>query len=49
MNKSYEEVTIETLKNRFTGKTSKTRTLLDVFTNHSEKMRVLVGMLFVIN
>jgi site-specific recombinase len=49
MTESYEEFKIQTLKNRFTGKTSKTRTLLDVFTNHSEKMRVLVGILFVIN
>jgi len=46
MTESGEEVTIETLKNRFTGKVGKTRTLLEVFTDHNEKMRVLVGQEF---
>lgn len=46
MNESDDLITAETLKNRFTGKTGKTKTLITVFTDHNEKMRVLVGQEF---
>jgi site-specific recombinase XerD len=46
MNESDDLITAETLKNRFTGKTGKTKTLITVFTDHNEKMRALVGQEF---
>jgi site-specific recombinase XerD len=41
-----EMVTAESLKNRFIGKTEKTRTLVAVFEDHNQKMRSLVGQEF---
>lgn len=38
MNESDDLITAETLKNRFTGKMGKTKTLISVFTEHNEKM-----------
>jgi integrase len=46
MNESDDLITAETLKNRFTGKTGKTKTLITVFEDHNEKMRALVGQEF---
>jgi len=46
MNESDDLITAETLKNRFTGKMGKTKTLISVFTEHNEKMRSLVGQEF---
>lgn len=41
-----EMVTAESLKNRFTGKVEKARTLITVFEDHNQKMRSLVGQEF---
>lgn len=38
-----DEITAETLKNRFIGKVEKARTLVAVFEDHNAKMRSLVG------
>jgi site-specific recombinase XerD len=41
-----DEVTAETLKNRFIGKVEKARTIVTVFEDHNAKMRSLVGQEF---
>ena len=41
-----ETVTVETLKNRYTGKIERTRTLVTIFEDHNAKMRALVGQEF---
>jgi site-specific recombinase XerD len=41
-----DEITAETLKNRFIGKVEKARTLVAVFEDHNAKMRSLVGQEF---
>ncbi len=46
MTEADDKVTAEVLKNRFTGKTDKTKTLLTIFKDHNEKMRILVGQEF---
>ena len=46
MSKADEDITSETLKNRFIGKVEKTRTLLFVFGDHNQKMQNLIGQEF---
>jgi hypothetical protein len=46
MSEADENITAETLKNRFTGKVEKARTLLAVFEDHNQKMKSLVGQEF---
>jgi site-specific recombinase XerD len=46
MSEADESITAETLKNRFTGKVEKARTLLTVFEDHNQKMKNLVGQEF---
>jgi site-specific recombinase XerD len=41
-----DEVTAETLKNRFIGKVEKARTIVAVFEDHNSKMKSLVGQEF---
>jgi hypothetical protein len=41
-----DDVTAETLKNRFIGKLEKARTLVAVFEDHNARMRSLVGQEF---
>lgn len=46
MTMNNDDVTAETLKNRFIGKVEKARTLVAVFEDHNEKMKSLVGQEF---
>ena len=46
MSATDENITVETLKNRFIGKAEKVRTLLSVFEDHNQKMTSLVGQEF---
>ncbi|HTN20211.1 MAG TPA: site-specific integrase [Pelobium sp.] len=46
MSEADECITVETLKNRFIGKSEKVRTLLFVFEEHNQKMKSLVGQEF---
>ncbi|MBB6128597.1 site-specific integrase [Mucilaginibacter lappiensis] len=46
MSDADENITAETLKNRFIGKVEKARTLLAVFEDHNQKMESLVGQEF---
>ena len=46
MTMNNDDVTAETLKNRFIGKVEKARTLVAVFEDHNQKMKSLVGQEF---
>ncbi len=46
MSEGNELFTAETIKNRFSGKAEKARTLVSVFEDHNDKMKVLVGAEF---
>ncbi|QJD96119.1 site-specific integrase [Mucilaginibacter robiniae] len=46
MTEADEMITAETLKNRYTGKLEKARTLVSVFQEHNARMKALVGQEF---